>query len=192
MLFDCIILLCVCVHRYLKREWNWNANATGCLVPVQPRPVGLPSQNSERLAIFWKRNTTLLCRWKLSGQAGFDNPPFWRSNRSEVTRNPWKRIWYISTSHPTTARKMLPLGVWARRDVSAIVPHPALMGATWCAVGGATTPTSTPKFGSVTANSTGAALWNATRAVSGQRCSPVNNSKCDHWEKDIAATCEES
>lgn len=70
---------------------------------------------------------------------------------------------------------MLPRGVSVPRDDSATVPHPMRMGVTWCAVEEGTTHTSTPRCGNVIANSTGAALWSATRVVSGQRCSPANN-----------------
>lgn len=144
-------------------------------VPVQLRPAGPRSPNSERLDIFWKRNTTLQCKWRWYEPADWDSQPSWRSSRSRATRNPWKRIWCISKSHPTTVRKTLPRGASAPRDGSATAPLPTRTGATWCAVEEATTHTSTPRCGSATANSTGAALSSATRAASGQRCSPANN-----------------
>ncbi|KAF3855108.1 hypothetical protein F7725_023163 [Dissostichus mawsoni] len=53
-----------------------------------------------------------------------------------------------------------------------------------CAVGGATIHTSTPKCGSATVSSNGAALSSATRAVRGRRCLPAN--------KDARTQCQEA
>lgn len=86
---------------------------------------------------------------------------------------------------------MLPRGALVPRDDSATVPLPTRMGATWCAVGEGTTHTSTPRCGNAIANSTGAALWSATRVVSGQRCSPANNGITCKWTEQIT-TSEES
>lgn len=86
---------------------------------------------------------------------------------------------------------MLPRGALVPRDDSVTEPLPVQMGVTWCAVEEVTTHTSTPRCGSVIANSTGAALWSATHVASGQRCSPANNGIMCKWTEQIT-TSEDS
>lgn len=124
----------------------------------------------------------LRCKWKWSGPAGFGNRPSWRSSKSEATRSQWRPIWSTSTNHRITVKRMLQQGALGPRAGSATVHPSGRTAVAWCAAEGATTLTSTPRCGSATASSTGVALWNATPAANGQKCSLASNLKMEQPE----------
>lgn len=124
----------------------------------------------------------LQCKWKWSGPAGFGNQPSWRSSRSEATRSQWRLIWSTLTNRRITVKRMLQQGALGPRAGCATVRPSGRMAVAWCAAEGATTLTSTPRCGSATASSTGVALWNATPAANGQKCSLASNLKMEQPE----------